>query len=102
MSTNENTCKHKYNRLEEVGEYTATLVNKHWGKRKSLCCYFDTDDGKSFYLYAWRVQSGERVNQYCPRDSSPNFRDVDVGTRWRITTKISKQGNVYWSTAEAL
>jgi len=88
--------------LLQEGEFIATFILKAWGERIRLRCYFLTDDGKNFYLNAWRVQSGERKDQYCPRDSAPNFRHVKPGTRWLITTKRSKNGNVFWSTAEEL
>ena len=94
--------KRGYSRLIEEGEYIATLNFKVWGKRMSLGCYFETDDGKKFYLYAWRIQYGERKDDYCPRDCAINFRDVKPGTRWLIKTRRSSKGNVYWSTAEEL
>ena len=86
----------------EEGEFIATFVLKAWGERNRLRCYFFTDDGKNFYLNTWRVQSGERKDQYCPRDSAPNFRNVELGTRWLITTKSSRNGNVFWSKAEEI
>ena len=88
--------------LVQEGEFTATFILKAWGERNRLRCYFLTDDGKSFYLNAWRVQSRDRKNQYCPRDSESNFRNVEIGTRWVLTTKRSSKGNVFWSTAENL
>ena len=98
----ESLSPYKYTRLVEEGEFIATLRFTQWGKRLSLGCYFEMDDGNCFYLYAWRIQRGERKDQYCPRDSAPNFRYVMPGTRWIITTKRSKNGNVFWSTAEEL
>lgn len=92
----------EYPRLQEVGEFVVTLKFRSWGKRKGLLCYFITDDGQKFHLYAWRIQSGERYEKYCPRDSWPNFAWVEDETKWLIVTKKSKYGNVYWSTAEHL
>lgn len=89
-----------YKRLEEAGEYLVTLKFTTWGKQLCLGCYFEADDGERFYLYAWLQESGDRRGQYCPRECGPNFRYVKDGTRWRITTKLNKKGNVYWATAE--
>lgn len=89
-----------YPQMQEEGKYLATLKFRGWGKSKALICYFETDDGRKFNLYAWRIQGGERNECYCPRDCGPNFAWVEDGTEWLIETKKSRNGNVFWSTAE--
>lgn len=89
-----------YKRLQEEGKFLVTLKFRVWGKSMNLGCYFQTDEGSRFYLYAWRIKGGVRDEQYCPRDSEPNFAEVEDDTRWLIETKKSRNGNIYWSTAE--
>jgi len=105
MAKTENTGQvsaglNRYTRLEEAGEYLATLRFTSWGKCLNLGCYFEADDGNRFYLYAWRKESGERHGQYCPREGGPNFRYIELGTRWLITTRLNSKGNIDWVTAE--
>lgn len=89
-----------YPRMQEVGQYHVILNFRSWGKANILLCYFEMDDGRKFHLNAWRRQGGDRDEQYCPRDSWPNFALVEDGTHWLIETKRSRNGNVFWSTAE--
>ena len=89
-----------YPQLKETGKFLVTLNFRGWGKNNCLLCHFMTDDGRKFHLYAWRIQGGGRYECYCPRDSWPNFATVQDGTRWIVETKMTRNGNVFWATAE--
>ena len=93
----------EYHWLKEEGEYIAILKNRAWLKLKNPClgCYFESEDGTKFYLHAWRTPLA-KGEHYCPRNSDVWFETTNDETKWRLTLKTSKNGNVFWATAEEI
>lgn len=88
---------------EPIPELSATLVTRAWPKktsfRKSIICYFVTDDGYKFFLLAFQdLNSGI----YKPRETNIDFTTVELGTRFALSYKISKTSWPNWITAELI
>lgn len=70
----------------DTGEGTATLVNKVWGKKANLVCYFILGDRK-IKLSTW-----QRDN-YMPKDKSIDFSNEEIGGKYTIHWE-SKNGKL--------
>lgn len=91
----------EYVLLRKEGEFIVTLKYRYWGKQLNLGCYFLSSDGEKFFLYAWRRKliNGEH---YCPRISNLGFENVEDNTKWIITARKNKNGNVVWLDAKEI
>lgn len=70
----------------DTGEGKAILVNKVWGKKANLVCYFIVDDRK-IKLSTWHRDS------YKPKDNSIDFSYEDIGNGYFIQWE-SKNGKL--------
>lgn len=85
-----------YRLLLGEGEFIGTLDHKHWGEKVNLICYFTTSEGEKVKLIVYRD-----VNEkYMLYKGNVDFRDAELGTKWKCTYGITKNGKSKWKTAE--
>lgn len=89
----------KYKYIESPGAYVGKLVARAWGKGYFLRCYFDNPDFGNFIAIAYWKKRKEG-NHYGARDTEIDFAKVASETTWKLTYKISSQGNLFWAFAE--
>jgi hypothetical protein len=85
------------------GELTGTLVTRAWPKkssfRKSLICYFVTDEGEKYFLLAFQDLKSKL---YKPRSTDIDFTEVEIGSRFKLSYSVSKGNWPNWIDAEPL
>ena len=90
----------KYQFPTEEGSFTGTLAYRAWHPSSSkpcLMCFFDTDNGEHYKLYAWWDKD------YAPKDRVVSFADDVVnGSRWKCEYKRAPKGSMTWLSAEPL
>src|ERR1019366_7630826 len=69
------------------GEWIGRLDLKQWGKNKNLTLYFtdETALGRYWFSVFWR-------EGYRARDGQVAFRDEEVGTRYKMNTRLNDGG----------
>ncbi len=76
----------------DTGEGNAILVNKAWGKKANLICYFIVD-GRKIKLSTWSTDN------YMPKDNSFDFSYEDLEEEYFIQWE-SKNGKLSKFIAE--
>ena len=103
-----------YDAAAPVGEVTARLDFRMWGKSINLRCFFtNLESGEKFSLPAFRSHrgehhytlrdSGKERSAYTPEDGSIDFTHGEYdGKLFRLTTRQGMRGGVLWASAEIL
>ena len=90
----------EYSFPDTLGQTTATLTMKQWGKQNVLICYFDTDCGEKLKLCAWFSRNDARA--YRPRNSDLDISYVEIGSRMNIAYDVTESGKSRFLDAEVL
>jgi hypothetical protein len=80
-----------------AGPWIGRLDYVAWGKSHNLLCYFTDVAGGGRYRLStfWN-------RQFRPHGDGPAFDQAEIGTRYEITTELSKTGLPKFATAKAV
>nr|WP_319491102.1 hypothetical protein [uncultured Desulfobacter sp.] len=95
-----NPQKYKYSDIAPM-EYIGKLVFKIWGRTSSIHCFFILETNELIRLTAFRPRATP-WRGYTPQDGKVDFSEPGIeGTRYRITTGLTKREIVSFVSATA-
>lgn len=93
-----NPQKYKYSDIAPM-EYIGKLVFKIWGRKSTIQCFFVLENNELIQLTAFRPRATP-WRSYTPQDGKVDFSEAGIeGTRYRITTGLTKRGFVSFLSA---
>ena len=93
-----NPQKYKYSDIAP-GEYIGKLVFKIWGRTSTIHCCFILENNEFIRLTAFRPRATP-WRGYTPQDGKVDFSEAGIeGTRYKITTGLTKRGLVSFLSA---
>nr|WP_319394019.1 hypothetical protein [uncultured Desulfobacter sp.] len=93
-----NPQKFKYSDITP-GEYIGKLVFKIWGRTSTIHCCFVLENDEHIRLTAFRPRATP-WRGYTPQDGKVDFSQAGIeGTRYKITTGLTKRGLVSFLSA---
>jgi hypothetical protein len=93
-----NPQKYKYSDIAPR-EYIGKLVFKIWGRKSIIQCFFVLENNELIRLTAFRPHATP-WRGYTPQDGKVDFSEAGIeGTRYKITTGLTKRGIVSFVSA---
>ena len=93
-----NPQKYKYTDIAPMA-YLGKLVFKIWGRKSIIQCFFVLENNELIRLTAFRPRATP-WRGYTPQDGKVDFSEAGIeGTRYRITTGLTKRGFVSFLSA---